>query len=746
MHLLHVFLAGFFFFVSPPISAFCEVGDNRIQYKVNKRLADGEKPNRLIDEKSPYLLQHAFNPVDWFPWGDEAFDKARKEDKPIFLSIGYSTCHWCHVMAEESFANQEIADILNTYFVSIKVDREERPDIDKMYMSATQAMTGSGGWPMSVFLLSDGSPFFAGTYFPVQSSEAHPGFKMILTAVQKAWLERRASITASAKEVIQTLEAMNTTTTAAIEADADKKAYDYLTNSFDKENGGFGRAPKFPRPALLRFLFDYSIRHKTVKAKQMALLTLDKMAAGGMYDQLGGGFHRYSTDSQWFVPHFEKMLYDQAQLIHSYLTAYLLTRDEKYAETAKEIITYTLRDLRDDGGGFYSAEDADSTDPYSPGRHGEGAFYLWTKEDIEENLSKEAATLFMEAYGVKKDGNVENDPFKEFNDRNILYEALDAEQAANQNKKDLTETQKSLQSSREKLFQQRQKREKPHLDDKIITSWNGLMIGALARAGRILGDASLLADAEKTALFLKNHLLEKKTQKLYRRYRDGVAGMPGQLDDYAYLVEGLLELYQAVQNPLWLKWAVNLTEKQIQQFWNSEGKYFYDSIADNSLKVRMREGYDGAVPAGNSVAAHNLFHLSTLQNRTEWLTMSRDLMAAFAETLNGFPSALPVMLTAWQQTKTKPVQVVIAGKRNAQDTQELLAVVNAEYTPGLLMLLADDADNQEYLAEHLSFIQSVTRQDGKATAYVCFDFTCKLPVTEGQGLLQQLQESKSIKR
>ncbi len=735
-------LAVLFLFLFIPAADFSQSAENRIQHQVESRLAAGEKPNRLINEKSPYLLQHAFNPVDWFPWGDQAFDKAKKEGKPIFLSIGYSTCHWCHVMAEESFANQEIADILNKWFISIKVDREERPDIDQMYMTATQAMTGSGGWPMSVFLLPDGSPFFAGTYFPAQSSDQRPGFKMILTSIHKAWLERRDTITASAAEVMEALESFNASSTSSVNTEAVTQAYDYLAKSYDETAGGFGNAPKFPRPSILSFLFDYSIYTGDESAEKMVLHTLDRMAAGGMYDQLGGGFHRYSVDKLWLVPHFEKMLYDQAQLIHSYLTAYQVSKDKKYAKLAREIINYALRDMRDVKGGFYSAEDADSDDPYSPGRHGEGAYYLWTKDDVEKQLGKEQAAVFIAAYGIEKDGNVDNDPFQEFTARNILHRAQDVDEVAAQFNKSVAEMNKYLQSSRKTLFDLRKERKRPHLDDKIITSWNGMMIGALARASRILADQSLQLEAEKTAAFLQKHLFDGKKQRLYRRYRSGEAGLKGQLDDYAYLVDGLIELYQTTQNPHWLQWSVQLTEQQIALFWNKEAKFFYDSVTDDTVKVRMRSGYDGAVPAGNSVSAHNLIRLGIIRNNSAWKMMVSEIIQAFADTFNDFPSALPVMLNAWQQLKGKPVQVVIAGLPDEKDTRELLSVVHAQYSPGLLILLADETKNQDYLAEKLPFIQSVTRQEGKATAYVCFDFTCKLPVTESKALYQQLLDAQ----
>ena len=725
------------------MSAYSENNENRIQQQVQKRLAAGEKANRLIDEQSPYLLQHAFNPVEWYPWGEEAFTKAKSEDKPIFLSIGYSTCHWCHVMAHESFENPEIAAILNEWFVSIKVDREERPDIDQMYMAATQAMTGSGGWPMSVFLLPDSSPFYAGTYFPPTSVSKRPGFKDLLTTIHKAWLERREDVQESASRMVAALETGNVATPAVIKPDVFERGFNMLERSYDPREGGFGQAPKFPRPVVLSFLFSHYVGADEEKARDMALYTLRKMAAGGMYDQIGGGFHRYSVDANWFVPHFEKMLYDQAQLADSYLDAFQITKDEVYAQTAKEIFVYLLRDMHDPAGGFYSAEDADSDDPYSPGQHGEGAFYLWTKEDLVKRLGVQAADIFNAGYGVKDDGNVAQDPMKEFTGRNILYRAQSNEEAAQRFKVNREQIRQSLADSKELLFKARTQRRRPHLDDKVITSWNGMMIGALARGSRILQDPQLLTAAEQTASFLKKYLYDSTNNSLLRRYRNQKAGLAGQLTDYTYLVDGLLDLYQASHNPQWLSWAVELTERQIELFWNDKGGFFFDSVADPSVKIRMRDKYDGAEPAGNSVAAHNLLRLGRLQNNPQWLQMTRRLVESFSEVINSYPPALPLMLTAWQHLDTKPSQVVIAGNRGAEDTEALLRIVESTFSRSRLLLLADGAENQAYLATRLPFLETVARLEGKATAYVCSDFTCKMPVTDPKALHLQLEEQKT---
>lgn len=717
--------------------------DNKIQQQIQSRLDAGEKPNTLIHEQSPYLLQHAFNPVDWYPWGKEAFSLAEQVDKPIFLSIGYSTCHWCHVMAHESFENNEVAALLNRHFVSIKVDREERPDIDQMYMAATQAMTGGGGWPMSVFLLPDGSPFYAGTYFPLEPAHNRPGFKELLTAINGAWKEKRDDIERAAGHMVATLDKAAGSSSELIHDDVIEQGCAILENDFDVLEGGFGTSPKFPRPAVLTFLFDYFAATGESRAKQMALRTLDKMAAGGMNDQLGGGFHRYSVDNHWFVPHFEKMLYDQVQLAHSYLDAFQVTRNESYAQTAQQICAYLLRDMRAPGGGFYSAEDADSENPYAPGQHGEGAFYLWTHEEIVRELGAEAAKIFNYSYGIQMQGNVEHDPAAEFTGRNILYCRHDIDQTSAALGLDKDLIKQSIASSKAKLLKTRELRKRPHLDDKIIAGWNGQAIGALAKGSMVLQEPQLLDRAVQTALFVKSHLYDDGSRTLHRRYRNGEAGLPGQLGDYTCLVAGLLQLYQVSHEPAWLKWSTELTRKQIELFWNEDGGYFFDSVSDPTLKIRMRAEYDGAEPAGNSVAAGNLLMLGQILNKPQWIERARRLIESFSETINRYPAALPLMLTTWRRLHSKPAQVVVAGVRHAEDTRALLDAVQREFDPARLVLLADGGENQDYLAEQLPFLQSVGPIDDMAAAYVCTDFICKTPVTDPRSLQQQLAGEKT---
>ena len=694
--------------------------------------------NRLIGEKSPYLLQHAYNPVDWYPWGEEAFARAKKEDKPIFLSIGYSTCHWCHVMARESFENPEIAALLNKWFISIKVDREERPDIDQMYMSATQALNGSGGWPMSVFLFPDGKPFYAATYIPPTGMYGRPGFPEILEAVHTAWQGRRDELQQTADKLIHAIKGDYRKSAGKIEADVSKRALASLTESVDTKYGGFGSAPKFPRPVTLNFLLQSYHTEGNKDYLDMTMAALQAMAKGGIYDHLGGGFHRYSVDEQWRVPHFEKMLYDQAQLLNSYLDAFQITADKRYAAVAHEIAEYVLRDMRDPGGGFYSAEDADSEDPYAPGSHREGAYYLWTEEEIVKILGAKAANIFNYCYGVEFNGNALNDPQKEFTDRNILYLAHSPEQAAQHFSMAVGEVKNSLAQSRRILFAKRAQRVRPHLDDKIITAWNGLMIGALARAGSILQERKMVDGARAAARFIRTELYDDSTGSLKRRYRDGGAGLSGQLDDYGFLVAGLLELYQVEQDPELLAWALEMMETSIRLFRDEQAGGFFDSLADDNVPLRLKSDYDGALPAPNSILAMNLLRLGRLTANEKWQLKARETLDAFSSQVNAYPPALFQMLCVLDRLKEKPEQLVIAGTRGKADTRVMLAVANSFFNPARIVLLADGAENQKFLAQKLPFIRSVAMQDGVATAYVCRDYTCRLPVISVEALEEQL--------
>ena len=699
--------------------------------------------NRLAHEKSPYLLQHAHNPVDWYPWGPEAFEKARRENKPVFLSIGYSTCHWCHVMERESFENEGIAGLLNRDYVPIKVDREERPDVDRIYMTFVQATTGGGGWPMSVWLTPELQPFFGGTYFPPEERYGHPGFASILTQIAGAWAAGRDQIVDSARDLVEQLkrqvsfEALRAGPPAIDPGILDSGFY-VFRRTFDSQRGGFGGAPKFPRPAVLNFLLRYYAGSKNREALDMALLTLREMAKGGMYDQLGGGFHRYSVDDRWFVPHFEKMLYDQAQLAISYLEAFQITGDPQYADTARRTLDYVLRDMT--ATGFYSAEDADSaSDPAHPEVKGEGAFYIWTAEEIRALVGSPAGDWFCHRYGVEDGGNVENDPHDEFAGRNILYQAHSPEETARQFGRPAEEVRAGLLRAECILLDARSKRTRPHLDDKILTAWNGLMISAFALGGAALDEPRYAAAARDAAEFLLARMVDPATGILLRRYRGGDAGVPGFLEDYALLAQGLLDLYEAQFDIAHLETAARLTGKQMELFEDRERGGFFGAAADPALIVQVKEDYDGAEPSGNSVAAMNLLRLARMTNRAEFRESAERTLAAFAPRLAAAPVALPQMLAACEFLLREPREVVVVGDRGGADTAALLRTLHASFGPNRVMLLVDSPETRRKLAAGIPAIESMEKIQGRASAYVCTNYACQLPVFETEKLAGLIQ-------
>jgi uncharacterized protein YyaL (SSP411 family) len=708
--------------------------------------ATNSTPNRLAREKSPYLLQHQSNPVDWYPWGPEAFEKAKKENKPIFLSVGYSTCHWCHVMAHESFENAEIAKVMNKYFVNVKVDREERPDVDRVYMTYVQATTGGGGWPMSVFLTPDLKPFYGGTYFPPKDRMGRIGFPTLLERLAAAWETDRDSVVEAASNAINALKEYTATGVSASGAGKDEitAGYNALAQSFDDELGGFGSAPKFPRPVALNLLFRvYAREGKKSRdgqvAASMALLTLRKMAEGGMHDHLGGGFHRYSVDKFWHIPHFEKMLYDQAQLASSYVDAWQVTGDARYQKVARDTLDYVLRDMRHENGGFYSAEDADSLFEHGKPEHGEGAFYVWTKAEITKVLGEDAANVFNRFYGVEEAGNAPegSDPQNEFKGKNTLIQRMAVADAAKLFKKTEEEIEKTLADSRKKLFEVRAKRPRPHLDDKVITAWNGLMISAFAKAAQAFGDETYLRAAQRSVGFIREYLWKDGT--LIRNYRQGASDVAGFAEDYAYLIAGLLDLYEADFDTAHLKWALDLQAKMDALFWDAEnGAYFSVSGKDPTILLRMKEDYDGAEPSPNSIAALNLLRLAQITDSQELRGKADRTIAAFSDSLKKVPQALPQLLCAVDAATAKPRQVVIAGDATGPDTKALISEVHQHYIPNKLLLLADGAAGQAWLGEKLAFLRSAGKIDGKAAAYVCEDFVCQLPVTDPAKLRELL--------
>jgi uncharacterized protein len=704
--------------------------------------------NRLAREKSPYLLQHAHNPVDWFPWSEEAFAKARKENKPIFLSIGYSTCHWCHVMAHESFENAETAKLMNREFVNIKVDREERPDVDRVYMTFVQATTGGGGWPMSVWLTPDLQPFVGGTYFPPEDRHGQPSFPKVLERIAATWKENHAKIAEQGAKIIAALREAGNVSAEKSDSVAPEildAGYQQLSRLYDAHEGGFSNAPKFPRPATLNFLFRVYARNGTESANgnhalEMNLHTLRKMAAGGIHDHLGGGFHRYSVDALWHVPHFEKMLYDQAQLAVAYLDAFQITRDPEFEKVARGILDYVRREMTAKNGGFFSAEDADSLLEHGKPDHTEGAFYVWTKKEIDDSLG-DNAEIFDFHYGVEPEGNAPggSDPQEEFRGKNILIQRHTVAETAKHFRKGEAEIGASLEKSRKILFELRTKRPRPHLDDKIITAWNGLMISAFARGANVLDDADYLDSATRATQFLRANLYDESKKTLLRNFRGGKGTVAGFAEDYAFVIQGLLDLYEAGFDIRWLQFAVELQQTQDRIFLDEKnGGYFSTSGEDKSVLLRMKEDNDGAEPSPNSIAALNLLRLAQLRGAQPYRESAGKTIQAFSSILGRAPTALPQMLVAFDYSLGKPRQIVIAGEKERAETKKLLNEVRRHYLPATTLLLADEGEGQKYLGEKLEAIRAMKMVDGKATAYVCENFTCKAPVTDARELRRLL--------
>jgi uncharacterized protein YyaL (SSP411 family) len=711
--------------------------------------------NRLAREKSPYLLQHAHNPVDWYSWGEEAFEKARRENKPIFLSIGYSTCHWCHVMAHESFENEEIAAIMNRDFVNIKVDREERPDVDRVYMTFVQATTGGGGWPMSVWLTPDLKPFVGGTYFPPEDRYGQPAFRKVLERIAAAWKQDHEKIAEQGSKIVEALrESQNAQPEAPAKIDTQvfQTAYEQLSRSFDDKEGGFGTAPKFPRPVALNFLTRFYTRdpksESGKRALEMDLVTLRKMAAGGMHDHLGGGFHRYSVDRYWHVPHFEKMLYDQAQLASAYIDAFQISQDRQYADVAGDILNYIARDMTSKEGGFFSAEDADSLFEHGKPEHGEGAFYVWTEKQVDAALGDESA-IFKFHYGVQPHGNAPegSDPQDEFRGKNILIERHTIGETAKHFKKSDSEVRDSLARSREKSLSIRNKRPRPHLDDKIIAAWNGLMISAYSCAAQVLDEpparnathsvagGRYLEAATRSAKFVRANLYDQKTKTLFRSFREGRGNVEGFADDYAFVIQGLLDLYEASFDIEWLKFAIELQETQDRLFFDEKnGGYFSTSGKDKSVVLRMKDDNDSAEPAASSIAALNLLRVVQFRDDKKLDERARKTINAFAPTLSHFASAMPQMLVALDSSLGKPRQIVIAGKIDNEQTRELLKEVHRHFLPNKILILADGVAGQKFFAEKNEAVGAMSPVDGKPAAYVCENFTCKAPVTDPKAL------------
>ncbi len=688
----------------------------------NTPISNVTKPkhtNRLANEKSPYLLQHQHNPVDWYSWGDEAFARARHENKPIFLSIGYSTCHWCHVMERESFESEELAAYLNEHFVSIKVDREERPDVDKIYMTFVQSTTGSGGWPLNCFITPELKPFFGGTYFPPERKYGRPSFWDVLQHINELWTSRHGDVTNSANELHAKLEEMTVQSAAGGSLPARAaltNAAEQFKASYDPRNGGFGGAPKFPQPSQPAFLLRYGVEFDDRDAVRMVLNTCDKMAAGGIHDQLGGGFARYSTDAEWLVPHFEKMLYDNAQLVNLYLDAYLVSGEARHADTARDIIRYVLRDLTHPDGGFYSAEDADSEGK-------EGKFYCWTRAEMAKLLSPEEFNVAVKYFGVTEGGN--------------FIDHSDPQPLPNQNVLSIVEPKLAaadeplLKSAREKMFAARAKRVRPHLDDKVLASWNGLMLGAMARAYGVLGDESYRVAAEKNLAFLQSKLWDAGTGTLYHRWRDGARDDVQLQEAYAFLLSGVIDLYESTLEPKHLDFAVALADTMLAKFYDAKDGGFWQSAANApDLILRVKEDYDGAEPSGNSVAALALLKLAAITDRADFRQAAESCLRLTADRLQRVPQAVPYMLLALDFALEEPKRVVIAGDATSAETRTLLRATHSIYQPGKVVLGTTGKVDE--------FAKTLPAKDG-ALAYLCTGKACQPPTKDGEKLKGMLR-------
>jgi len=675
--------------------------------------------NRLANETSPYLKQHADNPVDWYPWGNEAFERAKAEDKPIVLSVGYSACHWCHVMAHESFEDEPTAKIMNDLFVSIKVDREERPDVDDIYMQAVQMMTGHGGWPMTVFLTPEGKPFYGGTYFPREPRYGMPSFQQVLEGVTDAYRNRRPELEKMANELALSLnrEKMAIGGTASdLNNDLLESARNKLTQTFDKMHGGFGQSPKFPQPMNLEFLLRYYVRTGDAEALNVATFTLKKMARGGMYDQLGGGFHRYSVDAIWLVPHFEKMLYDNAQLSRVYLHAYQITGDAFFKAIAEEIYDYVLREMTSSEGGFYSATDADSEGE-------EGKFFVWSKAELEELLG-ENARIAIEVWGVSTKGNFEG--------HNILYVPNEDQIAAERLGLSVDELQAKLTAIKDKLYAARTQRVHPGLDDKILTAWNGLMLASLSEAARVLDRGDYREAALRNATFLRDHLLTDGDRVL-RTYNDGKAKINGYLEDYANLIDGLIELYQTTFDENWFALARRLTDSALKHFRADDGGFFDTSDDAETLITRPRALQDNVTPSGSSMLARNLLRLVAYTGEGDYDEAARKSLSILTAAMREYPQAFGEALSAVELIAAGVIEVAIVGDPTA--AKSLLDAVQKPYRPNAITALARENVDGEAAIPLLSYR---TQRGGLPTAYVCRNFACKLPVTSVEALEQEL--------
>jgi uncharacterized protein YyaL (SSP411 family) len=693
-------------------------------------MADSTSPNqnRLAEESSPYLLQHAQNPVDWYPWNEDAFEKAQREDKPILVSIGYATCHWCHVMAHESFEDEQVANIMNEYFVNIKVDREERPDIDNTYMLVCQMLTGSGGWPLNVFLTPKKKPFYAATYIPKTGRQGRPGMLQLLPRLAQLWENDREKISSSTDEIISAFQKSN-----QFEGDDEldelvlDKAYSQFEQQFDDIHGGFGTSPKFPSAHNLMLLLRYAQRNPDSEALEMVEQTLTQMRQGGIFDHIGWGFHRYSTDQQWLVPHFEKMLYDQAILLIAYTEAWQLTDNELFKKTASEIFTYLTRKMQDENGGFYSAEDADSEGE-------EGKFYVWSVSEMRDLLPTAEAELAIEIFNFTEEGNYADEATGQRTGKNIPHLTKPLEELAEEREMDEQQLADSLESIRTKLLDARQERVHPLLDDKILTDWNGLIIAALAKAGRAFQNGNYIKQAENCWDFITSTLMDENGS-LKHRYRNGDVAIDAHADDYAFLIWAAIELYQTTFKSDYLGKAVALNRQFIEHFWDKEDSGFYfTSESAEELLGRKKEIYDGAMPSSNSVAIMNLLRLGRITGNSDWEQMADEAQKRFAKDIKKAPTGFGAALQSIDFATRKSKEIIIAGKRDNADTQKMLQLLQDRFLPNAVVLLSNP--NDQKIRQLAPYLSDYDMQDGRATAYVCQNYSCELPTTSPEEMIK----------
>jgi len=683
---------------------------------------DARHTNRLIHETSPYLLQHAHNPVDWYPWGDEAFQKAQSENKPVLLSIGYSACHWCHVMEHESFENEKIAALMNDLFVSIKVDREERPDLDEIYMNAVQMLTGRGGWPMTIFLTPEGKPFYGGTYFPPEDRQGMPGFPRVLTGVAQAYREKPQDVEKSVEQILSALKRMSEShdSKAAFSPDAIAESAEQISRAYDSDHGGLGHAPKFPHAGVYELFLRHYHQSKNLRFLEIVTHTLTKMAQGGIYDHLGGGFHRYSVDERWLVPHFEKMLYDNAQLLRIYAQLYCITGNELFKNVTEETADYLLREMLHSEGGFYSTQDADSEGE-------EGKFFIWSPQEINAILGEEAGEIFARIYDVSDFGNFEG--------KNILHPILSLEQASKLFRKDVREIAALVADSKEKLFHEREKRIKPFRDEKIITSWNGLVLSGLAEAINISPKRAYVESANRTVQFIFSKMF--RDGHLLHTYKDGKAKLLGYLDDYAFLAVGLLDLYETTFDRTHFECAIELADAMLSEFWDEkDGAFFYTGKSHEQLISRAKPVFDASIPSGNSIATHLLLRLYHLTGREDYLKRAEAVLRTYYDVMMSQPFGFAHMLCALDLYSRKPKEIVVIGTRDDTNVAELVNRIHSVYLPNKSLQLAGPDQSLEKISP---LLQGKTQLDGKPTVYVCHNFTCSAPATNWEELKPLLE-------